>query len=80
MAIMKKNRFPKGWDEKKVKKVLACYEKQTEEEAMAEDEAAYEDKSQTIIEIPVQLVSTVRSLIAKHQVLHHLKKTANTRG
>lgn len=76
---MKKNRFPKGWDEKKVKTVLAHYEKQTEEEALAEDEAAYEDKSQAIIEIPVQLVSAVRELIAKHQV-RHLKTTADDRG
>jgi len=45
---MKKSRFPKGWDEKRVKRVLAHYEKQTEEEALAEDKAAYEDKSQAI--------------------------------
>jgi len=77
---MKKSALPKGWDEKRVKRVLACYEKQTEEEALAEDEAAYEDKTQAIIEIPVQLVSTVRSLIAKHQAAHHLKKTAENRG
>jgi len=72
---MRKSRFPKGWDEKKVKRVLAHYEKQTEEEALAEDEAAYEDRNQAIIEIPLQLVSTVRGLIAKHQV-HHLKTSA----
>lgn len=77
---MKKSRFPKGWDEKRVKKVLAHYEKQSEEEALAEDEAAYEDKSQAIVEIPVQLLSTVRSLIAKHQAVHPLKKTAESRG
>jgi hypothetical protein len=77
---MKKSRFPKGWDEKRVKKVLAHYEKQTEEEAVAEDEAAYEDKTQTIIEIPVQLISTVRELIAKHQTLRHLKTTADNRS
>lgn len=77
---MKKSRFPNGWDEKRVNRVLAYYEKQTEEEALAEDEAAYEDKTQAIIEIPVQLVSIVRSLIAKHQAVHHLKKTAENRG
>ena len=77
---MKKSRFPKGWDEKRVKRVLAHYEKQTEEEALAEDEAAYEDRTQTIIEIPVQLVSTIRELIAKHQALRHLKTTADNRG
>jgi hypothetical protein len=46
---------------------------------LAEDEAAYEDKSQAIIEIPVQLVSAVRELIAKHQV-RHLKTTTGNRG
>jgi hypothetical protein len=76
---MKKTRFPKGCDEKRVKKILAHYEKQTEEEALAEDESAYEDKNQTIIEIPVQLVSTVRELIAKHQV-RHLKTTAGNKS
>jgi len=77
---MKKSRFPKGWDEKRVKRILAHYEKQTEEEAVAEDEAAYENKTQTIIEIPVQLVSTVRALIAKHRALRHPKKTADKSG
>ncbi len=66
---MRKSRFPKGWDEARGQRVLAHYENQTEEEALAEDEAAYEDKTQAIIEIPVQLVSTVRRLIAKHQAL-----------
>lgn len=66
---MRKSRFPKGWDEARVQRVLAHYENQTEEEALAEDEAAYEDRTQAIIEIPVQLVSTVRKLIAKHQAL-----------
>ena len=37
--------FPKGWDEKRVKNLIALYENQTEEEAVAEDEAAYEDKN-----------------------------------
>lgn len=63
-----------------MKRIIAYYEKQTEEEALSEDEAAYEDKTQTIIEIPVQLVSAVRGLIAKHQALHHLKTTADNRG
>ena len=66
---MRKMRFPKGWNEARVQRVLAHYENQTEEEALAEDEAAYEDRTQAIIEIPVQLVSTVRRLIAKHQAL-----------
>ncbi len=70
---MKKSKFPKGWNEDRVQRVLAHYEKQTEEEALAEDEASYEDRTQTAMEIPIQLVSVVRELIAKHQALQHLK-------
>ncbi len=62
---MKKSRFPKGWDEKRVKRVLDHYENQTEDEAVAEDEAAWEDKSQIFIEVPNELVPVVRELLAK---------------
>lgn len=77
---MKQSKFPKGWDEKRVDKVLAHYEKQTEEEALAEDETAYEDRTQTTIDIPVELVPVVRELIAKHQTSHHSKTTADNSG
>ena len=64
---MKQSRFPPGWDEKRVQDVLAHYESQTEEEAVAEDEAAFEDVGQTVMEIPTELVPKVRELIAKHK-------------
>ncbi len=63
---MKQSKFPLGWDENRVKEVLAHYESQTEEEAVAEDEAAFEDSGKTIMEIPTDLVPKVRELIAKH--------------
>jgi hypothetical protein len=63
---MKQSKFPPGWDEARVRRVLAHYEKQTEEEAVAEDEAATEDKTQAVMEIPRELVPAVRELIAKH--------------
>ena len=63
---MKENRFPKGWDEERVRRVLEHYENQTEEEAVAEDEAAFKDTSQIFMEIPKSLVSNVRELIAKN--------------
>jgi len=62
---MKQSRFPKGWDEERVKRVLNHYEHQAEDEAVAEDEAAWEDASQTFIEVPNELVPTVRKLLAK---------------
>jgi hypothetical protein len=62
---MKQEKFPPGWDTERVREVLAHYEDQSEDEAIAEDEAAFEDCSYTFIEIPNQLVPTVRELIAK---------------
>jgi hypothetical protein len=62
---MKESKFPKGWDEDRVKRVLAHYESQSEDEAIAEDEAAWEDSSHTFMEIPNDLVPTVRHLLAK---------------
>ncbi|HEX2740792.1 MAG TPA: hypothetical protein VHM69_10105 [Rubrobacter sp.] len=50
-----------------MRKVLRHYEEQTEEEATAEDEAAFENREQTFMEVPNDLVPEVRSLIAKHQ-------------
>ncbi len=47
--------------------MLQHNEEQTEEEALAEDEAAYEDSSQTMMEVPNALVPKIRELIAKHQ-------------
>ena len=66
---MKKSTFPKGWDEDRVRRVLAHYEEQTEDEAVAEDEAAFEDRTQTLMEVPRELVPAVRELIAKRRAL-----------
>ncbi len=41
---MKQNKLPLGWDAQKLERVLAHYEDQTEEEAIAEDEAAFADQ------------------------------------
>lgn len=63
---MRKNEFPEGWDEERVRKLLSHYEEQAEVEAVAEDEAAFENKTQSIVEVPVDLVPAVRQLIAEH--------------
>jgi hypothetical protein len=64
---MKQSEFPPGWDAERVKRVLAHYESQSEEETVAEDEAAFEASGQTIMEVPSDLVPTIRELIAKHK-------------
>ena len=56
--------FPPGWDEARVQRVLQHYGSLTEEEAVAEDEAAFEDSTQTVMEIPNELVPAVRALLA----------------
>lgn len=64
---MKQGKFPPGWDEQRVKRVLSHYESQTEEEAVAEDGAAREDASRTMMAVPTELVTEVRELIARHK-------------
>ena len=63
---MSRNKFPAGWDEERVRRVLANYEDQSEEEAVAEDEAGVES-SETVMNIPHDLVPKVREMIAKRQ-------------
>jgi hypothetical protein len=48
-----------------VQNVLAHYENQTEEEAVAEDEACWKPGDPTTMQVPASLVSTVRELIAR---------------
>ena len=59
--------FPPGWDEERVRRVLDHYEAQSEEEEVAEDEAAYESTTETMMAVPVELVPRVRELIATHR-------------
>jgi len=66
---VKQSEFPPGWDAERVRRVLAHYESQSEEEAVAEDEAAFETKGQTVMEVPSELVPMIRELIAKHNAL-----------
>jgi hypothetical protein len=62
---MTQSKFPVGWDEARVRRVLEHYETQSDAEAVAEDEAAYEATTHTMMEVPVELVPVVRELIAK---------------
>jgi len=49
--MRKNSKFPQGWDEDWVRRVLSHYEEQTEEEAVAEDEVAFENMTQKATEI-----------------------------
>ena len=64
---MKQSKFPPGWDEERVRRMLSYYEEQSESEALAEDEAAFENERLAVMEVPNELVPAVREMIAKHQ-------------
>ena len=64
---MRQAKYPPGWDEERVRRVLEHYEPQSDEEAVAEDEAAYEATTHTAMDVPIELVPTVRELIAKRR-------------
>ena len=63
---MSQGKFPAGWNEEKVRRVLAHYEEQTEEDALLEDEAGIAS-SEAVMNIPHDLVPKVRELIAKRR-------------
>ena len=60
-----RQKFPPGWDEKRVRKVLEHYENQSEDEAVAEDEAAYQAEGQTVMIVPTELVPAIRQLLGR---------------
>ncbi len=64
---MKQSKFPVGWDEERVRRLLDHYEQQTDEEAVAEDEATLDDPTQAVIEVPRELVPAIRQLLAKRK-------------
>jgi hypothetical protein len=60
---LQKQSFPPGWNDKRVKKVIAYYDNQTEDEELAEYEAAMRVKGQSVIFVPTELIPEIRRLI-----------------
>ena len=74
---MTDEKYPPGWNEARVRRVLEYYESQSDEEAAAEIEAAFKGRTHTTMEVPVALVPIVRTLIAERKPAAHPKKTHN---
>ena len=64
---MKKQKYPPGWNAKRVKDVIEHYENQTEDEEDAEIEAALKAENTTLMDIPTDLVPKVRALLARRR-------------
>jgi hypothetical protein len=64
---MGESKFPRGWDEKRVKRLIDHYEGLSEDGMLAEDEAAMENRDgQVVISVPVELLPAIRQLLATH--------------
>ena len=59
------NQYPKGWNRKRVEAVIKHYDNQTDDQAIAEAEAAYRDDKTAMMQVPLELVPEVEKLIAK---------------
>jgi hypothetical protein len=65
---MNLQRFPKGWDEQRVRQLIAELDSRTDEEWIAADEAAAADGGgQAVITVPATLLPEIRRLLAAHK-------------
>jgi len=67
--MKKRNRLPKGWNESRVRELLEHYEGQTEEEAVAEDEAAFRRRDHAVVVVPKKLVPAITRLVAREETV-----------
>jgi hypothetical protein len=63
----RKQVFPRGWTEKRVQEVIAYYDTQTEDEGVAEYEAAMKVEGLTVMLVPSELVPEIRRLIGRRR-------------
>jgi hypothetical protein len=62
-----KQKFPRGWNQKRVEEVVAYYDRQTEGEALAEYEEGMNLEGLTVMLVPSDLVPDVRRLIGSRR-------------
>ncbi len=65
MTKKKKQTYPAGWDEERIRKLAEHYDSQTEDEQVAEHEAAFRAEGQTVMVVPTELVPEIVKLITK---------------
>jgi hypothetical protein len=63
MTNEKKETYPAGWDEARIRKLAEHYDNQTEDEQVAEHEAAFLAEGQTVMVVPSELVPEIVRLI-----------------
>lgn len=58
-------KLPPGWDEARIQEVADYYENQSDEEMVAEDEAAFEAPDTVVMPIPNELADEIEALIER---------------
>jgi len=71
-----KNKYPRGWNEARIRKVIEYYDSQTEEDEAAEIETGL---ATTTMEVPRALVPVVRDLIATRNSTRAKKRASKSR-
>ena len=65
---MNEQDFPAGWDNERVSRLISHYDEISEDELVAEDEAAVaEQAGQAVIAVPDDLLPAIRQLLASHK-------------
>jgi hypothetical protein len=57
--------YPAGWDEERIRHLVEHYENQSEDEQVAEHEAAFRAEGQTVMVVPTELVPAIVKLISE---------------
>jgi len=65
MTKKSKQAYPAGWDEERIRKLAEHYDKQAEDEQVAEHEAAFLAEGQTVMVVPTELVPAIVKLISE---------------
>lgn len=64
---MSEQKFPPGWDDERTKRLIEHYDNMTEDELVAEDDAAAEEHDgQAVVSVPEALLPAIRQLLAAH--------------
>jgi hypothetical protein len=66
--MMSEQNLPTGWDNERVSRLISHYDEISEDELVAEDEAAVaEQAGQAVIAVPDDLLPAIRQLLACHK-------------
>jgi hypothetical protein len=63
--VVKKQRLPRGWTEKRLRELAAHHDQQTEAEQAAEIDAALSAQGHTVMVVPTELVPEIQALLAR---------------